>query len=201
MSGRPDLLAEANAAVGRVGSRELLRMEALGVPRSAIARLGARQPPFGLAAIEEHRDGTFTPTDHGRLAIIVPVAVPVIFEAFGLPCETIEIVDLVAFRSDAPTRWHWRTGDGWALGAELLDHDTPITLVAHPLQWLAEAGDALCLLDWNLTPQRWRELREGPPIIAEDELLRRRVNTAFMQQIPPLIMAPPPIQKRNRRAA
>lgn len=197
MSGRPDLDAEAKAALDRVGGRELRRMEALGVPLRAIAQLGARQPPFGLAAIEEHRDGTYTPIDQGRLAIIVPVAVPVIFEAFGLPIESIEIIDLVAFRSDAPTRWRWRTGDAWALGSELLDQDAPITLVAHPLAWLAEGGEALCLLDWSMSHRHWHMLREGPPLVANDPALRNKLNAAHRDLQPPLVGEPEPWKYRK----
>jgi hypothetical protein len=199
MSGRPDLKAEANAAVGRVGTRELLHMESLGVPRRAIARIGARQAPFGLAAIEEHRDGTYTPAEEGPLHIIMPVVEPVIFEAFGLACETIEIVDLVAFRSNSPTKWRWRTGAGWALGADLLDHDAPVTLVAHPLAWLAEAGEALCLLDWSMPHQHWQMLREGPPLVSDDAALRKRLNAAHRAMLPPLVSELEPWKYRKGR--
>lgn len=201
MSGRPDLAAEADAAGARVGSRELARMQALGVPLGAIARLGVRQLPFGVTEIEVHRDGTYSPAEHGKTAIIVPVMMPAPFELFEQLLASTEIVDLVAFRLDAPRRWHWRTGDGWALGAGLLDHDAPIPLVANPVQWLAAAGEALCLLDWALSPGRWDELRRGPPIVTDDDLLRRRVNAAFARQLPPLIMAPPLARKRKNCAA
>lgn len=199
VSCRPDLVAEANVALSRVGGRELRRMEALGVPLRAIAQLGERQPPFGLAAIEEHRDGTYTPIDQGRFAIIVPVAVPVSSEAFGLPIELIDIIDLIAFRSDAPTRWHWRTGDAWALGSELLDQDAPITLVAHPLAWLAEGGEALCLLDWSMSRRHWHMLRGGPPLMTNDPALRSRLNAAHSDMQPPLVGEPEPWKYRKGR--
>jgi len=201
LSGQPDLKAEVDAALARVKKRDFSSMETLGVPLNAIARLGVKQPQFGLAAIEEHRDGTYSPVDDGKIAIIVPVMMPDAFEVFGIKCESMEIVDLVAFRSEAPTRWCWRTGEGWALGAWLLHHDAPIRLVAHPLQWLAAAGEALCILDWNLTPRRWRELRNGPPITADDDLLRRRLNAEFAQQLPPLVMSPSFVRKGKPRAA
>src|SRR5687767_2385928 len=125
-----DLIAEAFAAAGRVREPHFRRMAALGVPRSALIRVGRKQPPFGLQPVQECPGGLFEPAEEGPLSIIIPVVEFPMIDFYGVDVETTEIIDLIAFRSNNPFRWLWRTGDGWALGSDLLRRDAPIPLVA-----------------------------------------------------------------------
>ena len=200
---RADLDAEAFAAGAKVREPHIRRLEALGVSLSALAALGRHQPAFGIERIREESGGLWVPDPDGYLAAIVPVVEHWLVDCSGVLLDTVEIVDLVAFRTASPMRWRWRTGDGWALGAGHLIGDAPIDLVASPLAWLASAGRAMCLLDWELRPQRWRQLRDGPPIVTADEMLRRRLNDKFSASIPPIVLAPVNVEptSRSRRYA
>lgn len=179
-----DLHAEAFAAVERVRKPHLRRLEAAGVPLSAIMTIGRVQPPFGVHRVREGADGLWEPDEDGRLCAILPVVVPRSFDWFEHEIDTVEIIDLIAFHTSAPLRWSWRTGDGWALGADLLDEDLPVTLVTSPLEWLAKSGQALCLLDWSSSSPAWSSLRGGPPLQFADDALRQRVRNALIQSAP-----------------
>lgn len=69
-----------------------------------------------------------------------------------------ELVDVVALASHVRDEWSLRTGLGWALGMDAID-DAHLALAreekrirvrlhATPFDWLAAAGDGLCVLDW-----------------------------------------------------
>jgi hypothetical protein len=184
-----DLEAELWSAVNAVQQPHLNRLVDLGVPKWALARLGAVQPPFGVHKVHETPDGFYEPVEDGSLNIIMPVY------------ECGDVIDLIALRPSEPTRWRWRTGDGWALGLDLLAADPPIDLVANPLAWLAEAGSAFCLLDWTLPPQKWARLRTGPPIVTDDDLLRHRLNKSFAAAVPPLIGNRPNYHRKGKSHA
>lgn len=186
--GGVDLTAELFAAAAAVAMPELRRMEALGVPKSSIARLAAYQPPFGLQRVEEIGDGLYQPSEDGPVAVIIPVMEFDVVETWGIRTPISTVIDLIAFRPDNPNQWRWRVGDAWALGAYLLFEDAPIELVANPLEWLAKGGDALCLLDWTMTPRRWEELRSGPPLVSPDTVLQARLNDAYQASMAPIVM-------------
>src|SRR5688572_15498032 len=94
-----DIRAEAEAAIARVRQPHIDRLLALGVPREALATLGARQIPFGVCKVERIERGLYQPGD-GPLHVLSPVY------AAG------DVIDIVAWRSDQPMNWAWRTGLG-----------------------------------------------------------------------------------------
>jgi hypothetical protein len=133
-----DLEAEMEAASSRVRQEHLSRMLALGVPRASIATLGATQAPFGIASAQPDGSHLYQPGD-GPTHVVMPVM------------EMGDIIDLIAWRSTNPAKWYWRTCAGWALGADWLNprwDEDPVRLYATPLDWLAGAGQGICILDW-----------------------------------------------------
>ena len=157
------LYDEMCAATARVRQPHIDRLLALGVPGKAIASLGSRELPFGISTIERMERGLYQPGD-GPLHVLSPVYVG------G------EIIDIVAWRSDAPGNWAWRTGLGWALGADLLaprwDSD-PMPIYATPLEWLSHAGEGMCILDWESS--ELDEIRTFTSIEADDTIAARIV--------------------------
>jgi hypothetical protein len=70
-----------------------------------------------------------------------------------------ELIDAAALASHSRNEWALCTGDGWALGMDLID-DVHRALAAEqkrlrlrlygtPFDWLAGGGDGLCVLDWS----------------------------------------------------
>lgn len=113
----------------------------MGASPASIAELGARQIPFGVANVERLERGLYQPGD-GPLHVLTPVY------------EGGEVIDLIAWRSERPMDWAWRTGLGWALGADEIRRDywpgdPPLQLHATPLDWLRAGGLGLCVLDWE----------------------------------------------------
>ena len=89
--------------------------------------------------------------------------------------ECGDIIDLIAWRSGDPARWFWRTGLGWALGTDWLTPrwgNEPVRLFATPLDWLAGAGEGMCILDGSAP-----EIRELAALgaIEADEMIGRRL--------------------------
>ena len=157
-----DLENEMTTAAGRVQQDHLNRMMALGVPGAAIATVGAHQIAFGIALVSPEPSYFYQPGD-GTLHVIMPVM------------EAGELIDLIAWRSSNPARWFWRTGLGWALGADYLSprwDDDPVRLFATPLDWLAGAGKGICILDWSAP-----EIRELSALdaIEADEMIGRKL--------------------------
>ena len=162
-----DIHAEAEAATFRVRKPHLDRLLALGVPARAIAELGARQIPFGVAHVERIERGLYQPGE-GPLHVLSPVY------ADG------EVIDIVAWRSDAPANWAWRTGLGWALGTDELPQlreywpgDPPLQLHATPLDWLRAGGTGMCILDWEADEL---ESLRGLNAIEADEWIAMRLH-------------------------
>lgn len=116
----------------------------------------------------------------------MPVTVPAPFAPWGYELETLDTLDLIAFTTDRPGAWRWRIGDGWALGAQYLIEpmDELVRLVATPLDWLALAGQALCVLDWSDASPAWPLLRHGPDLIVDDIALRNRLQAALHRTAP-----------------
>lgn len=162
------LREEAEAATFRVRQPHIDRLLALGVPGRGIAELGARQIPFGVGHVERIERGLYQPGD-GSLHVISPVY------ADG------ELIDLIAWRSEQPMNWAWRTGLGWALGADETSRDywpgdPPLQLHATPLDWLRAGGTGMCVLDWEA--DELEELR-GISAIEADEMVAVRLHRAL----------------------
>lgn len=157
-----DLQVEAHAACQRVRQPHIDRLIALGVPGAAIATLGEREIPFGIGTVERMADGLYQPGE-GSLHVISPVY------------EGGEIIDLVAWRSNAPGNWAWRTGLGWALGCYMLSprwDDDPVIIHATPLDWLRAGGTGMCILDWE-APEI--EQMRALAVIEADEWIASRI--------------------------
>lgn len=157
-----DLEAEMASAAARVRQEHMDRLISLGVPGSAIARLGAIQPVFGISAALPERSHIYQPGD-GPPHVVMPVM------------DVGSMIDLIAWRTTQPARWLWRKGLGWALGTDWLLprwDDGPVRLFATPLEWLAGAGQGICILDWNAPEIREMAMLEA---IEADELIGRRL--------------------------
>lgn len=180
------LNTELDGAVQAVKQAHLDRLAAVGVPIAAIARLGMIQPPFGAGKIRLLPGCAYEPDPDGVPALVIPVTTPVWFDIWDFELETIEIHDLIAVPTARPAAWRWRIGDGRALGGQqLIDHmDYPVRLVATPLEWLAQAGQAVCVLDWSDTSPIWPLLHYGPDLIVDDNALRTRLQAALRRTAP-----------------
>jgi hypothetical protein len=196
-----DWLAEEMAcAAGNVRQLHLDHIKSLGVDSTAIASLGTKASPFGIARVRRCSSGYFEPSECGRMAVIVPVTWPEYCE--GLTCSEFvrwPIVDLVAFRTDTPADWLSRTGAAWALGEHLLEHweGEPVPIVATPLDWLCARGDAACILDWSASSPAWPALRMVSELHVQDDRLAVRLRQAIDRTAP----RPRIIGKDLRRAA
>ncbi len=141
------------------GDRRLLEQH--GVTREAVHRAG------GLAVA---RIGTtrrlWMPEPTGTPAFVLPVwtgPAPSIYQAVEHPL----LIDMIAWRPDSPTRWHYRLGTpGAVLGADNLGlahgEGWPITFELTPLAWLLANCRGAVLLD--LVEAHWRtedETAEG----------------------------------------
>lgn len=173
-----DLYGEMIAAAARVRAIHLRHIEALGAPLTAIAALGTRQHVFGVERARLGPDGLFEPDPDGVTVMVQPVMV-----ADREPGDH-GIMDLICWRSSAPSRWWWRRGDGCALG-EHLDEDRgePVRCVETPLEWLGAGGEAICLLDWSAPRQFWAALRRGPALRFTSANFQARVRKHLMQSI------------------
>ncbi|MGE4324254.1 MAG: hypothetical protein AB7E60_14660 [Sphingobium sp.] len=180
-----DLNGEMLTAAGRVRQPHIDRLLALGVPGVVIATLGGHQIPFGVGTVERMERGLYQPGD-GPLHVLSPV------------CEAGEIIDIIAWRSDAPGNWAWRTGLGWALGTDMLLprwDDDPVQLHATPLDWLRAGGTGMCILDWEAPELGDLHALEA---IEADEWTAQRLTRALSKprRIPTIIK-----RKEVRRAA
>lgn len=126
------------AAVQQVRQPHLDALRSLGVSLRAIARLGQHQAPFGVMSGTVADTGLFIPGE-GPAHVIQPVIVG------------SQTIDIVAWRTMRPDRWHLMTGLGWLMGEDQIytAPGVPLTLHATPLQWLASGGHGACILDWN----------------------------------------------------
>lgn len=172
------LLAEMERAAHRVRRRHFDLLKSLGVPWIAIGQIGERHHSIGLATIADVGDGLFRPCSDGFGACIVAVCDP--FPELG----DAGIYDLVAFRSDNPSRWWCRTGLAFALGEHLLELPDPVKVVRTPCDWLSLAGDAVCILDWSERSPAWSDLRSGPSLRFSDDALRQQVCNALVRAAP-----------------
>ena len=145
-------------ATPSLNSRQLRQLEELGVTREAIHRCG------GLGWARVLTTGRlYRPADAGDVMLILPVwagPVPSIYQAVEHP----RLADLLAWRPEEPTRWHYRLGTlGAALGADNLDlahaEGWPITFELMPLAWLLANCRGAVLLE--VCEAHWRNLDEA----------------------------------------
>ncbi|PJG48323.1 hypothetical protein CAF53_08780 [Sphingobium sp. LB126] len=183
---RTDLSSELQSAAARVEQRHLDRLIALGISGGTIAEMGLRGPPFGMVRGVDVGAGLYEPGD-GPECVVIPV------HAEGT------LIDLVAFRTDQPTRWRLRTGLGWALGADQIyvpswDNE-PLQLWRSPLDWLRNDGVGITVLDWD-APEL-RDLLMVESIAADNDVGNRLLDIlARPTRLPKLI-----VRKAVRHAA
>ena len=128
-------LAREWLATPSLNRRQRRQVEALGVKREAEHRCGG----LGWARVST-TGRLYMPSDAGDVAIIQPVwagPAPSIYEAVEDP----RLDDLLAWRLEEPTRWHYRLGTpGAVLGADNLglahSQGWPICFELTPLDWL-----------------------------------------------------------------
>ena len=180
-----DLEAEMASSISRVRQEHIDRLLALGVPGASIADLGAIQPVFGISHAMPEPSRHYQPGD-GPPHVVMPVL------------DMGDMIDLIAWRTTNPARWFWRTGLGWALGTDWLLprwDDGPVRLFATPLEWMAGAGQGMCILDWNAP-----EIREMAALesVETDEMVGRRLLSVLSTpaRLPNMIY-----RKEARRAA
>lgn len=164
---------EMSAAADGVRLAHFLRLEACGVPRTSIAQLGVDRTAFGVTRIRTDGSARFIPDSQGETAVIIPVIEP--DRELGIT----GIIDLIAFRTCRPNEIYRRTGDGFALGLELLRGDEPVRLAINPIDWLSQAGRALLILDWGASSHFWEDLWHGPDLIVPSAAARRRLTRAL----------------------
>lgn len=144
-----DLESELDRAMKRVRNQNLTALVNAGVPVAALAEIGSKQPPFGVARIDFQSGGIYEPSSE-----------PHAIGAFLIPAyENNTLIDLIALRLQQPGLWKWRIGGAWALGAdEILQGTswcgfTEVELHATPIEWMAAAGKGGCILNWVDIPQ------------------------------------------------
>ncbi len=123
-------------------------------------------------------DGTFRRSSEGEPALIWPV----------VDCDR-EMVDLVAWDVDTPSRWWLLYRDeAVVLGARTLAisryFQEPITFHSTPQQWLLAGRTGVCVLRWNVP---LHEILEGvPQITCDSPRLKRLLQKALRQSEPKL---------------
>ena len=152
-----DLMAEW-LGTSSLNSRQRRQLEELGVTREAVHRCG------GLGWTRVSTTGRlYMPSDAGDVAIIMPIwagPAPSIYEAVEYPL----LDDLIAWRLEEPTRWHYRLGTpGTPLGADHLDlahaEGWPICFALMPLAWLQ--GNCCGAMLLEVCEAHWRAADEA----------------------------------------
>lgn len=169
---------ELAKSIANVETKHIRHLIGLGVPPSAIAEIGARQPSFGVLRIEHGGDGLFWPAETGFTAMVLPV-----LERSPRACLP-SVVDLVAFRSARPSKWWWRIGAGALLGSELLsDHwlSDPLLVVSTPVAWLRAAGEAVCILNWDCSDFELSPLRDRQELRCDTAELAAKLRDRLMK--------------------
>ncbi len=147
-----DLLAEL-LGTSSLNIRQRKKIEGMGVSPKAMHLCGG----FGWARVST-TGRLYMPSNAGDVAFIQPVwagPAPSIYQAVEDPL----LDDLLAWRLEEPTRWHYRLGTpGTVLGADNLDlahsEGWPITFELSPLAWLLADCRGAVLLE--LCEAHWR---------------------------------------------
>jgi hypothetical protein len=128
-----------------------------------------------VARAEKRSSGLYEPSESGNPVMVIPVMVADWRDGLFGPICVYSPVDLIAIETTQPANWAWRTGNGWALGADMIDlwEGEPLPVVATPLDWLSRAGEAVCVLDWSETSPAWPLLRQMPELFADDFMAAR----------------------------
>jgi hypothetical protein len=168
-----DLWKEYSVAGRSAKVEHYQRLVALGCPIQSLAALAPDNWPFGVAKVQWLPGGLFELAEGGESAVIMPVS----DEGCGL--FSPEPFDLIAWRTSRPRRWAWRCGLAPALGEGLIDYCDVLPVVETPLDWLARAGECLCVLDWQAPPSFWERLRLGPRLVVQSDDLRAKLRAAF----------------------
>lgn len=166
---------------GLPGAIHFEALKNLGVPPKAIGQLGAAQSGVSIAMsrIEPLSGGLYQPNDEGMAALLIAVC--------DEPSDVLHpILDIIAVRSPSPARWWWRSGLAGMLGQNLIENDmgNPVKVVSTPIEWLAEAGRAVCVLDWSTNSPAWTALRHGPALTFSNDGLRQKVRNALISTTP-----------------
>jgi hypothetical protein len=170
-----NLQDEMHRAVFEVRQPHLDALFAAGVPGEALADLGSRQAPFGVALISHNSEGLWWPDDAGVPRLLVPCY------------ERGEIVDIVALKPARPDIWFHRTGAATILGADLLAtcvKDVSLDVVGTPIDWLAKGGEAVCVLNWAAPFHELSPLRDWPELRVDSVRLSRIVRQRLSQPYP-----------------
>ena len=162
-----DLMAEW-LGTASLNSRQCRQLEGLGVTREAALRAGG----LGWARASTVGGRCYVPSPAGDVAIIQPVwagPAPSIFQGVEHPI----LADLIAWRLEEPTFWHYRIGTpGAVLGADNLElahaEGLPISFALNPLDWLR--GDCRGGVLLELCEAHWR---------AEDETEKADATAAW----------------------
>ena len=109
------------------------------------------KPGFGAARIATNTDGTYRPDPAGEYAAVL-----------GVHDRDGELVDLCAWRVDAPGHWWLRYGDEcFFLGARALEvaayFNDPIAVHGAPQDWALSSGEGACVLRWDVDLRPWFE--------------------------------------------
>lgn len=164
---------DLKAALANTRQRHIDRLLALGVSPAALATLGSRQLPFGALTIDVDDAGRWWPDAAGFPAMVVPVR------------ERGEDMDIIAFRTDAPARWWWRIGCASMLGADLLActylPGDRLDVVSTPIGWIAAAGEAVCILDWDCPEYELSPLRDRDELVCDSPMLAARLRRRLSQ--------------------
>ncbi|MBK1666475.1 hypothetical protein CKO28_00275 [Rhodovibrio sodomensis] len=162
------LQAEWDRVPPRYGQRGLARMAELGVSFRAITLCGTPRP---ARVVTEGRLFHFAELEgEGERMLIQPVYASVTPSLWVEPLQPAALIDLIAYRTDAPDDLYTRCGEsGLVLGmSEIHDaqlFERPLPVFRTPLSWLAAEGDGICVLDW-----RWAAgmLTGVPHLVGED---------------------------------
>ena len=144
---------------------------------------GAPIPCFGRARIQPLASGNYRPSDAGQWAVVL-----------GVYDRHNELVDLVAWFPDDPTRWWLRHGDGTPLLGVLAlafaaDCNQPVNLLPTPEQWLLahskpNSHGIVCIFDWGMD---FGPLFEGVSRVeCNSPELQKRLRRAFRAWEPPI---------------
>lgn len=181
------LYDEMQVAACNIRQPHLDRLRVLGCTHAAMARAARDYPAFGVMKVQPISGGLYEPCEAGHLALILPVCCPSHHVGLVTPTITLwPVLDLIAFRADNPANWLWRTGHGWALGADTLENwqGQPVPVVATPLDWLRAGGDAVCVLDWQDDSPAWPLLRCIPEIVTQRDFFSRKLAQAIARNTP-----------------
>lgn len=147
----------------------------------------------------------YEPSDGGAFAFVTPVRVAdatldLIDDIDHLSAPSFgDLIDLVAWHPDTPSRWATRLGNATFLGAvpPQLEGASPVRIRRTPLAWLRAGAAGLAVLSRNRLHAQ-RVLLQCRQLEAEDDDHRRTIEALLRTpaRIPPVYA-----RRRARRAA